>query len=306
MLKIIDGSCVLSLVIIGSAFCVPASSYALPIPEDDASPKAESTGYLLSGADGHENQSVDASGLVSSVTSGMAGRGLPQDSVARLLTPPALILPEQAAPMREVWQELPAPDASGRKVQNKTEGPWVTLSAQTACSDSTGDPDNPRPNQNWHSDEAVRLSLTSSLFVFSQVGAGCESMTSQETRVMTRTGVEYKLPAWTRGELLVRGGPSLSCDDSLHPERAQEHSELLLEVQGKWPVWNQLKLEYSGSAVPALHPAEHDHLTHDVAVAFPLIGGQVRLGAKHNIDYASETKINSASSELYMGFSLTR
>ena len=62
------------------------------------------------------------------------------------------------------------------------------------------------------------------------------------------------LPVPLGGEFQLRGGPSMTYTDPLRPERAQEHSELLVEVQGRLPLlfalaWTQFVIRTSSSIV---------------------------------------------------------
>jgi hypothetical protein len=275
------------------------SSSTVARPEDDSPPKLPTDVAA-------EQAARPNSVLCELVCPCLAARRKPEPNEESIVGCSPVLLAPETTPSHDIWEDLSAGDLTGRSVQKKAEVPWVSWNSQLAYRDVPADPNNPRPEQNWHSDESLRLSVTHSLYVFSQMGAGCDCMTTQETRLTTRTGVEYKLPTWLRGELLVRGGPAVTWDDTLRREHTQEHSEVLLEVQGKWPIWNQLKLEYNSSAAPALHPAEHDHLNQDLLVAFPVGSGQLRVGAKHNWDNLAENKPSLVSTQLYLGFSLTR
>jgi hypothetical protein len=143
------------------------------------------------------------------------------------------------------------------------------------------------------------------VFLFGQLGAGCPLVDTQEVNLSSRTGLGWKVPTWPRGELLIRGGPSLNFDDPLHPERGREHSEFLLEIQGRWPLFSKLNLEYASSAAPALRPTEHDRLNQDLLFAIPVgATGQLRLGAKHTWEDPSISKPTLEGMQLYLGLSL--
>jgi hypothetical protein len=143
--------------------------------------------------------------------------------------------------------------------------------------------------------------------LFGQVGANCESVDSQEIRLSGRTGLSCRLSPWQRAEVVLQGGPSLSCADPLRPVRMQEHSEFLFEVQCRWYLLGPVKLEYSGTATPALAPTEHDRINQDVRFAFPIgAAGQLQLGAKHNWEHLTVPKPLTDSGQLYFGLEMKR
>src|SRR5262249_29974816 len=93
--------------------------------------------------------------------------------------------------------------------------------------------------------------------------------------------------------------------DPLRPERAQEHSELLVEVQGRLPLLFGAGLEYQGSAVPALTPLAHDQITQDLRLALPVGStGKLRLGARRRWENFAEPRATPDSMQLYMGLEL--
>jgi hypothetical protein len=194
-----------------------------------------------------------------------------------------------------------------RSVQNKTEALGVSLTTQMACQDTKTDPLTLCPDQNWHAGQALQFSVTGNLLLFGQFDAGCDSMATQDTRVASRSGLAWKVPGCPIGEVQIRGGPSMNVDDSCRPDHAQEHSELLFELQGKWPLINQVSLQYSGSAVPAIHATDKEHFNQDLLVALPIgHGGELKLGAKHNWEGPADARPLVEGVQLYLGVTLKR
>lgn len=244
---------------------------------------------------------------------------------------PRPLWPTAAAPASDLFQYLPAPAddrplwdprglaptdpfaddadaiARGKTVQSKTELWRFSLSSQMACKDTSVDADALLPDQTWHTDETVRVDLTGSLFAFGQVDAGCDSMATEDTHLASRSGLGCKLPTWLAGEVQVKGGPAVVVDDSLRAEHRSEHSEVRLDVQGKWPLGKRLSVEYSGSAVPGLRPTEHGHVNQDVLVALPVgTGAQLKLGAKHDWVGPGDVRPLAEAMQFYLGLSLKR
>src|SRR5205085_2235555 len=60
------------------------------------------------------------------------------------------------SPRPDLWVDPLDQDAHSRSVQNKTEMLGVSLTSQMAYQDNDGIPDIPRPESNWHTDEAVQ------------------------------------------------------------------------------------------------------------------------------------------------------
>ena len=119
-----------------------------------------------------------------------------------------------------------------------------------------------------------------------------------------RTGLACKLPVPAL-DVQLRGGPSLSCTDPQRAERTQAHSEMLVEVVARCPLWNGVGLEYQGSAVPALAPTDHDHVDHDMRLALPLGRfGQLRLGAKHHWENTGTARPGADGTQFYLSFGI--
>ncbi len=201
---------------------------------------------------------------------------------------------------------VPIP-ANSWSLHNKMESWWGSWTTQVVVRDPGEDWQEPLPLTGWQTDQAVRLELAGPLFAFSQLHAGCECMGAREPSVVSRAGLGWKLAPMAGSELLVRGGPVVTCSDPLLPERAQEHSELKVEVEYRCPLAGPLRLEYQGSATPTLTTTDIARLNQDVRFALPLgSSGQFRLGAKHDLQSFRTPLPWTARMELYVGVTLGR
>jgi hypothetical protein len=212
---------------------------------------------------------------------------------------------ETRDPIQELWLALKRPEGSSRNSQYPLPGPWGMLTSSLVIQGTSSDWEDLPAVHKWQTEESLRLSLGSSVYVFGQMGAGCESLSTQELNVVGRTGVACKLPPWLGGDVQLRGGPVVSYTDPLQPFRMRERSEFLVEIQGRWPLLGLLNLEYSGTAIPALNPTEHDRLRQDLRFALPLgKTGRIQLGAKHNWENLAVPKPLTDGMEVYLGFSV--
>jgi hypothetical protein len=215
--------------------------------------------------------------------------------------------PYQIAPLPHPWTVLEERPCDSHRLGNQTALPAGSLTSSVTIHDPGPAPDDPLVVSRWHTDESVRFDLGSTLFFYGQIGAGCDGVESQLLKLNGRTGVACKLSPFKGGEITLRGGPVVTCADPLRPERRQDRSDLLVEVQCRCPLVGGLNLEYSGSATPALSPAEHDRLDHDVRFVLPLGGaGEVRLGARHSWENVPTTKPVLETGQVYFGLEVKR
>ncbi|HJT77118.1 MAG TPA: hypothetical protein VJ739_07950 [Gemmataceae bacterium] len=191
-----------------------------------------------------------------------------------------------------------------KSLRKQTEGPLGSFTAQVDWAEPHALRDESVLGSPWHTEEAWRLPVLGPLFLFGQFAANPDPVTTDALKVNGRTGVGCKIPVLLGIEVLLRGGPSVSYADPLGPDRG-ERSELLLEFQCHCPLPGQLGLEYQTTAVPALSPLEHDHITQDLGLALPLGDvGKLRLGAKHQWENVQTTRPWVDNMQLYVGFEL--
>jgi hypothetical protein len=168
-------------------------------------------------------------------------------------------------------------------------------------------PSSPFLTNKWQAEDELRMSVTGPLFVFSQVGAGCDATDNQLVKLQGKTGLACKLEGWSRFEVLLRGGPMVSSVDALRPLRRKDESELMLELQCRCPVAGKIKVEYDGSAIPALSVTERDRLKQDLRLAVPLGAlGKFSVGARHSWEETTTARPWTDGMQLYIGVDLKR
>jgi hypothetical protein len=202
------------------------------------------------------------------------------------------------------FQVQPAPFC---KVQSSGPVLWGSLSSSFDVHEQSTVFDDPVDRARWKVDENVRFPLWGPVYVFGQFGAGCEYAMTQEVNYASRTGIGWKLPAWLGGEIQLRGGRMISYAESLRPDEAHEQTDLFIELEGKWSLFGPVKLEYSGTALPAQTPLEHDRVNQDLHLAFPFRKtSSFRFGAKHNWESQTIPRTWSEGMEVYLGLLLSQ
>src|SRR5262249_25656319 len=137
----------------------------------------------------------------------------PQGMGDLLLQPPAFFL-EPSPPRPDVDARRPWDHAQ------RAEAWWGSFDAHLVVHDPSRAPDEPILGSRWQTDEAVQVSVAGPLFLFSQVGAGFDTLTTQQQRFTGRTGLGCRLRPGLGGEIVVHGGPALShTEDPLRPDQ---------------------------------------------------------------------------------------
>jgi hypothetical protein len=223
----------------------------------------------------------------------------------------ATALPSQPV-IREIDQSQPAPDpqwgleartGNEHHLQAEEKVPWASLAYSVA--QGSGNPYDPAAGDRWKTEESLKVTLPGTVSVFGQVGAGRDPLGEQDWSLSSQTGLAWKVPGWPIGEVQFRGGPKVTCNDSRRTDRLREKSELLVEMLCSCPLPGRVKVEYQSSAVPALSPVEHDRVDQDLRVAFPVAGGQLRMGAKHSWEnLGGVAKPWTDGMQLYLGLAL--
>lgn len=220
-------------------------------------------------------------------------------------------------PLAEALQEQPAADpwlawqaslGQARKQQERISGPFGTVTSQVLVRDPDALRAQPAAGDEWRTDESWHCEVAGPLYLFGQLGAGCDPIIAQELRMSGRSGVGWKLPPLVPGaDVHLRGGPALSVTDPLRSEPTKSHPELFFEVQARYTLpWN-MGLEYQGSATPSFNPQEHDRINQDVRLAVPLgRAGSFRVGAKHQWEHGEPLKPLLDGMQLYLGVELGR
>src|SRR5262245_22452514 len=197
----------------------------------------------------------------------------PLAALALATAPPALAAPPEDQPALGFSATELAALANGGaplKFDRQAEGFWGQLSGKQVLPEPgpVAAWEDPTRKRTCQAEQDWRCPLAGPLSVFGRVGITSEEAGRQE-KFTGRTGVACRVDAPLGAELTLRGGPSVSCADPLRPERTQAHTDLLVEVQGRLPLFWGVGVEYQGTAVPALTPLERDRLEQDVRLAVP-------------------------------------
>lgn len=163
----------------------------------------------------------------------------------------------------------------------------------------------PSAPQVWQTEEAWQVPcrpFSEAIFLFGQVGARYQAVTTPEWNLSGRSGLGWKVPASLLGEVQLRAGPTWSWSDPLRPETSLTYSDLLLELHYRRPLPGLLQLEYRGSALPG----ENERLQQDLGLRIPIRpAGHLKVGARHQPD-----PLDAASwredLQLYLGLGLRR
>jgi hypothetical protein len=235
-----------------------------------------------------------------------------------LLTDPADPPDPPEPESHAVFPELPtvspltpweAADRKPRKVSNTSQGFWGSLSASAVVNESPTPSawEEPLWKRTWKANQSWRYSVAGPFSVFGQLGANSEEAAQDDMKVSARTGLSCKVPVGSLAEVVLRGGPGVSYTDPLRPDRVREHSDWLVELQARCPLFLGIGLEYSASALPALSPLAQDQLNQDLSLAFPVgSAGKFQLGARHRWAGSPEAKPWSDGMQLYLGLELAR
>ncbi len=82
---------------------------------------------------------------------------------------------------------------------------------------------------------------------------------------------------------------------------------MVVELQARYQLLGPLKVEYDGTALPALTPLDRHRLNQDVRFAIPLgNAGQIRLGARHAWEEQPVPRPWTEGMQLYLGVGLKR
>jgi hypothetical protein len=231
--------------------------------------------------------------------------GLPLKAEDLLLAPPALLL-EPAAGKRSEPQD---PERGPWNHADRAEGEWGSFNTRLLVHEPKLTPDELVPGERWQTEEALKVSVAGPLFLFGQVGVGFDTLTAQQQRLSSRTGLGCRLVPCKGSEILVHGGPALTrAEDPLRPDLLPRgRAEMLLEVQCRYPLLTYVNVEYQGVAVPAVTPLERNRLDQDLRFAVPLgTLGDFRLGAKHHWEETDNLRPLGERMELYLGVGLSR
>jgi hypothetical protein len=211
-----------------------------------------------------------------------------------------------AAPVgQDGWEAV---SRGPRKVKQESKGDWGSIQSQMTVLDGhpTVNWEDPLRRRQWQTDEALRYSVVGPFSLYGQFGAATDEAQQKETKVVGKTGLACNVPVGIpQAALTLRSGPSVSYTDALRPDRVRERGEWVLEVEGRLPLVAGIGLEFHGAALPALNPLDHDRITQDLRLAFPMgPTGKLTLGAKRLWEAGTDPGAATESRQLYLGLEI--
>jgi hypothetical protein len=194
------------------------------------------------------------------------------------------------------------------KIKNKRESVWGSLESELTL-ETLDNPARHGPGDRWQSKKALQVDMAGPLFAFGEFNAGYNTLSAQEMVMTGGTGIGVKLAAWENGEVSFKGGSQVNYfQDPLRPGISQnDKSRLLLELECQYAIVGPLRLEYSGSAAPAMSPLEGNRISQDIRLLLPLGDyGQFRLGAKRNWSDQPGLRAVPDANQIYLGVGISR
>ena len=144
----------------------------------------------------------------------------------------------------------------------------------------------------WRTEESLNLPLPAaeSLFVYGKLDSEGEAFDNRRLRMTGKTGFGWKWTPIARSELQFRSGPVVNISDLYNPGRAQEKSQLSVELQAKLALFGPLQLQYSGEALPALVQTDRHTVLQDFKLAVPFGSNrEFHIGARYRWEDVSAT-----------------
>jgi len=169
--------------------------------------------------------------------------------------------------------------------------------------------DTPFTPGEWSTEDLVAVPMVGPFYVFGGVEMGGGYSADQQTKVIGRTGLLWKVPVNEKSAIVVRGGPSVKYNDALHVEKGKDPGGAMLwEVKATAPpLLGPLGVEYLAEALPALTPVDRSQVNSDLALYLPVTGGKVKLGAKHQwLEGRQEARATGTLLQWYLGIEIGR
>jgi hypothetical protein len=194
------------------------------------------------------------------------------------------------------------------KIKHKRESGWGSLESELTLENLDGPPRDPFGDR-WQTKKALQVDMAGPLFAFGEFTAGYNTLSAQEMTMAGGTGIGVKLASWENGEVALKGGSQVNYfQDPMRPGITQsDKSRLLFGVECQYAILGPLKLEYSGSAVPAMSATDGNRISQDIRLLLPLGNyGQFRLGAKRNWSDQPAFRAAPDANQIYFGVGLSR
>jgi hypothetical protein len=192
----------------------------------------------------------------------------------------------------------------GRKVTRSSGESWGPLSGSVEVIDLDAHAawEDPLGKRTWQARQSLRCPVLGPVCLFGQFGAASEEAGLADMKVTGRTGLACKAPLPLGAEIELRSGPGITYSDPLRPEKVQERSDWLVEVQARAPLLFGLGLEYQWTALPSLTLLGQDVVTQDLRLALPVGSkGKFELGARQRWALTPDQKAAPDSMQLYLG-----
>lgn len=149
----------------------------------------------------------------------------------------------------------------------------------------------PHLGRNWYAEERLHvpvpltLPVADQLFMFGQFYGSGDSLNNQQTSINGKTGVGMK---WSLigTDVQLRYATIFAYADMYRPTRFSERTLPALEILANRSFIGPLQIEYMGSAIPALTPADRDQFRQELRFALPLQGeNELEFGARYRWEY---------------------
>ena len=162
----------------------------------------------------------------------------------------------------------------------------------------------PYGGRNWTSEQklTVPVPVADGLFVLGQVGSKGDAVDPKQTALTGKAMVGWKWVPIPWGEVTVRTGRVVSYSDLYAATRFSERGQFAVEFLAKVQVLGPLRLEYTGTALPAPDATAQNKLNQEIRLALPLgQDNELYVGAKYQWDDSTTPKSWSSRTQALIG-----
>ena len=174
----------------------------------------------------------------------------------------------------------------------------------------------PYAGRTWNAEEKLQIPipisspLAEQMFVLGQFNGSGDSLNNQQTTLTGKTMVGMKWMMIGQSELQLRYGTIFNPDGSLGQSRFIEKTQPAVELLARMPLLGPWSIEYTGSALAGLTPADRDQLRQELRLAVPLGRGddEFEFGARYRWDVVPATMATpwTDRAQLFMGIKFRR
>jgi hypothetical protein len=218
---------------------------------------------------------------------------------------PLFVEPDAPA---DPWEALaPRQEDGRRKAKGGLSDEGLQLDSSVVVTDPGRDDGLPAVPHAWATNETLKVEMFGPFFLYGQFGATSDSTENQRLSMTGRTGVACKLVPWQKAEVLLRGGPVMRYADPSDPVPVEEQTRLALELRASTPLVGPLKVEYNGTALPALTSLERERINQDFRLAVQFNADtQVHVGTRYRWEGPFDATPLAERMQLYLGMTLKR